>query len=372
MSSPQALKETPLSQRHLKLGAKMVPFAGYTMPIQYSGIVAEHRSVRQKAGIFDVCHMGELRLSGVGASSFVNALVTSDLAKISVGQAMYTCACKEDGGIIDDLIVYKSAEDNILIVCNASNREKVVAHLVQRLAGRTDVHLNDESESTALIALQGPLAFQILAMTNPALGELSSQLRGFHFSEENIAGHPAVLARTGYTGEDGVEIFCSADDAGDVWDSLLKTGEPLGLAPCGLGCRDTLRLEARLSLYGNDLDESTNPLEAGLGWIVKLDKEDFVGRSALLEIQSRGLSRKLVGFEVTGRGSARPGYPLLSLDGAAVGACTSGGPSPTLARPIGLGFLPPEMATIGTEFLVDSRGKHLPARVVNTPFYRRA
>lgn len=371
MSSEEILKETPLSERHRSLGAKMVPFAGYTMPIQYSGIVAEHEAVRKKAGIFDVCHMGEVRIIGSGAAHFVNSLVTNDLARIALGQAMYTCACKEDGGIIDDLIVYKHADDNILIVCNASNRQKFNEHLARLTADRSDLQVRDESDETALIALQGPAAFSVLSHTESRLEALSTKLRPFHFTVAEIAGRKATIARTGYTGEDGVEIFCASRDAGLIWDALLDSGKSAGLLPCGLGCRDTLRLEARLSLYGNELKESTHPLEAGLGWTVKLDKADFIGKGALIKAQQAGLVRQLVGFEVTARGSARPGYTLLTVDGKEVGECTSGGPSPTLKRPIGLGFLPPDMTEVGTEFLVEYRGKRLPARVVKTPFYRR-
>jgi aminomethyltransferase len=371
MSSEEILKETPLSERHRKLGAKMVPFAGYTMPIQYSGIVEEHEAVRKKAGLFDVCHMGEVRIVGSGAAHFVNNLVTNDLTRIALGQAMYTCACKEDGGIIDDLIVYKHADDNILIVCNASNRQKFNEHLARLAANRNDIKIRDESDETALLALQGPVAFSVLAHAEPRLENLSTRLRPFHFTVAEIAGRKATIARTGYTGEDGVELFCASRDATLIWEALLDAGKSAGLKPCGLGCRDTLRLEARLSLYGNELSESTHPLEAGLGWTVKLDKADFIGKDALVKAQQSGLARQLVGFEVTGRGSARPGYALLNGNGKEVGECTSGGPSPTLKRPIGLGFLPPEMSEVGTEFLVEYRGKRLPARVVKTPFYRR-
>src|SRR5690606_11388840 len=266
MSSEEILKDTPLSARHRSLGAKMVPFAGYSMPIHYSGIVAEHEAVRKKAGIFDVCHMGEVRILGSGAAHFINGIVTNDLSKIALGQAMYTCACKEDGGIIDDLIVYKHADDNILIVCNASNRQKFTEHLARLAAERSDVVIQDESDGTALIALQGPVALSVLAHAEPRLETLSTRLRPFHFTMGNIAGCKATIARTGYTGEDGVEIFCASRDAATVWDALLEAGQSAGLVPCGLGCRDTLRLEARLSLYGNELSESTHPLEARPGW----------------------------------------------------------------------------------------------------------
>jgi len=371
MADSDSSLKTPLHSRHVALGGKMVPFAGYSMPIQYSGIVAEHRAVRTKAGLFDVCHMGEIRIVGAGAAKFVNHLVTNDIDKIVDGQAMYTCACRQSGGIVDDLIIYKHAENDILIVCNASNREKFWTHLSAQGKESTGLTFSDESDDTALIALQGPLALKILADTEDSLKNLHSELKAFRFIGAKIGSSDVTLARTGYTGEDGVEIFCQTKDAGAVWDALMEAGGPQGLVAAGLGCRDTLRLEARLSLYGNELNEETNPLEAGLAWTVKLEKCEFLGKAALVEVRERGLARKLVGFEVLSRGSARAGYSLLDSEGKVVGKCTSGGPSPTLGRPIGLGFLPPELTKIGTKFLVDSRGKHLEAQVVKTPFYRR-
>lgn len=364
--------ETPLTTRHIALGARMVPFAGYSMPIQYAGLVAEHKAVREAAGLFDVCHMGEIRISGSHAASFVNRLVTNDLDRVSLGQAMYTCACRESGGIVDDLIIYKQADDDILIVCNASNRSKFWAHLQEQAKGQDGIKLKDESDDTALIALQGPRALSILEQAESALQGFSTRLRPFHFMATTLAGHQVTIARTGYTGEDGVEIFCANASAGPVWDALLAAGNDQGLQPAGLGCRDTLRLEARLSLYGNELDEETNPLEAGLAWTVKLEKADFLGKTALQSAKSEGLKKRLVGFELQGRGSARAGYALLSPDGTEVGQCTSGGPSPSLGKAIGLGYLPPQMTEIGQEFLVEARGKKLPAVVVKTPFYRRS
>ncbi len=371
MDASEDTLTTPLTARHIELGARMVPFAGYSMPIQYSGLVAEHQAVRTAAGIFDVCHMGEIRVGGSHAARFVNQLVTNDLDRVAVGQAMYTCACRESGGIVDDLIIYKHADDNILIVCNASNREKFWTHLQQQAEGVANVTLKDESDATALIALQGPHALAVLSHAESGLDRIKDELRPFRFASAQLAGHPITIARTGYTGEDGVEIFCANEHALAIWDTLLEAGKPLGLVPAGLGCRDTLRLEARLSLYGNELNEETNPLEAGLAWTVKLEKDAFLGKSALVEAQSSGLSKRLVGFEMVGRGSARSGYALLSSEGATAGVCTSGGPSPTLGKAIGLGFLPVEMTEIGTDFLVDCRGKKIPAKVVKTPFYRR-
>jgi len=363
----EQLKFTPLHSEHKNLGAKLVPFAGWEMPVLYSGIVKEHEAVRNAAGLFDVCHMGELELSGPDAAHVANQLVTNDLSRIDPGQAMYACCCNEQGTVLDDLILYKRSETSVLVVCNASNRDKISA--VFRARASQSCSVDDVSDATALIALQGPLSFEVLARAgNPALG---AALGRFRFAEVTIASVACTVARTGYTGEDGVELFCKAADAPALWRGLVEAGKPLGLLPCGLGARDTLRLEARLPLYGNDIDETTNPLEAGLGIFVKLDGADFVGKSALLAVKQRGLTRRLVGFEMLGRGVARHGYPVLDAQENAVGVCTSGSPSPTLGKAIGLCYLPTEMSNVGQEFLVDCRGKSIAARVVQTPFYKR-
>lgn len=368
-SSTESLRRTSLYEEHQKLGGRLVPFAGWEMPVQYKGLVDEHRAVRNAAGIFDVSHMGELTLRGEHAASVVNHLVTNDVAKLEDGQALYTCCCNERGTILDDLIVYRIGRDELLVVCNASNRDKIVAHF--RAAAEHHCEFEDVSDRTALVALQGPKAFEILSLTGADAAKCE-ELASFHFRDAIVANVQTTVARTGYTGEDGVEIFCRWGDAPQLFRTLVDVGRPLGLEPAGLGARDTLRLEARLSLYGNDIDETTNPLEAGLGWTVKLDKGDFVGRSALVAIKEAGLARKLVGFEVTGRGIARHGYPLLDKEGRTVGVCTSGSPGPTVGKNIGLGYLPASMTAIGTEFLVDCRGKQVPAVVVKTPFYKRA
>lgn len=349
----------------------MVPFAGWDMPVQYKGVSEEHRAVRTAAGLFDVSHMGEMILRGEGAAALVNHLITNDAGKLVDGQALYTCACNEAGTILDDLIVYRIAQDRWLIVCNASNRDKIAAHFAKAAAAAEGCEFEDASDRTAMIALQGPRALEIAALLGgdgPALKELKS----FHFRDATLAGISCTAARTGYTGEDGVEIFCPPDNAPALWRAILEKGAPLGIEPTGLGARDTLRLEARLSLYGNDIDETTNPLEAGLGWVVKLDKGDFLGREALLRIKSQGLARKLVGFEMVGRGIARHGYPLIDAHGQRVGVCTSGSPAPTLGKNIGLGYLPAHLTAVGTQFLVDCRGRTVEAVVVKTPFYKRA
>ncbi|HEY3668087.1 MAG TPA: glycine cleavage system aminomethyltransferase GcvT [Polyangiaceae bacterium] len=365
--SDELLKRTSLFDRHQALGARLVPFAGWEMPIQYKGISVEHQAVRERAGLFDVSHMGELELRGERALDLVNSLITNDIARAADGQATYTCCCNERGTILDDLIVYRRAHNDVLVVCNASNRSKISEHFAA--AARSVCHFEDISDRTALLALQGPKAISILAKAGASL-DLST-LKTFHFAHGTLAGVACTIARTGYTGEDGVELFCAWNDAPALWDALLEAGAEAGIEPIGLGARDTLRLDARLSLYGNDIDETTNPLEAGLGWVVKLDKHSFVGKDALVAIKERGLSRKLVGFEMTGRGIARHGYPLLDEAGAEVGVCTSGGPSPTLGKSIGLGYLPATASAVGTPFLVDCRGKKIPAQIVKTPFYKR-
>ncbi len=363
------LLRTPLYDEHVALGGRIVPFAGWEMPVQYRGLTEEHRAVRQAAGLFDVSHMGELVLSGEHAASVVDYLISNDASKLVDGQALYTVACNEQGTILDDLIVYRVAQEKWVIVCNASNREKMAAHFAKY--AKDHCEFEDVSDKTALIALQGPKALEVAALAGgdgPKLGKLGS----FHFTDAVLANVRCTAARTGYTGEDGIEIFCPPSDAAQLWRVLLEVGRPLGIEPAGLGARDTLRLEARLSLYGNDIDETTNPIEAGLGWVVKLQKGDFLGRDALQRIKDAGPARKLVGFEMTGRGIARHGYALLDKAGTKVGVCTSGSPGPTVGKNIGLGYLPAAMSAVGTEFSVDCRGRTVEAVVAKTPFYKRA
>jgi aminomethyltransferase len=361
--------KTPLYDEHRALGARLVPFAGFEMPIQYRGIVEEHRAVRERAGLFDVSHMGELELEGPGAVLVVNELVTNDLERVSDGQAMYTCCCNERGTILDDLIVYRRAPDRVLVVCNASNREKMAGVFSAGAAGRCS--FRDASDETALLALQGPRALEVLAAAGAEL-DVARELPSFRFRDSKVAGVACTIARTGYTGEDGVELFVANEGAKRVFSALMEAGRAFGIEPVGLGARDTLRLEARLALYGNDIDETTDPIEAGLGWTVKLDKAAFVGREAIARVKTQGPSRKLVGFEMLGRGIARHGYPLLDSNGTRVGVCTSGSPSPTLGKNIGLGYVPAVLAAIGTTLAVDCRGKAIEATVVPTPFYKRS
>ncbi len=360
----EAIRRTSLYEEHKKAGARLVPFAGFEMPIQYAGIVAEHTAVRTAAGIFDVSHMGELEMKGEYAAQVVNYLITNDASKLTDGQALYTCACNERGTILDDLIVYRAAQDRWLIVCNASNHDKMAA--VFSHAAENHCEFRDVTDATALIAVQGPKAFDVLAKLGSDASKLV-ELKSFHFRDAIIAEVKCTAARTGYTGEDGVEIFCPWNDAPALWRALVDAGA----TPCGLGARDTLRLEARLSLYGNDIDETTNPIEAGLGWVVKLQKGDFVGRAALEKIKAAPLTRKMVGFEMVGKGIARHGYPLRDEAGAEIGICTSGSSCPTVGKNLGLGYLPTAKTEVGTHFMVDCRGKNIEADVVPTPFYKR-
>jgi aminomethyltransferase len=362
------LKKTPLNSVHRRLGAKMVDFGGWDMPVQYSGILEEHNTVRNAVGLFDVSHMGELRVTGASALAAVNTLITNDLSKAEDGQAVYTCCCNAGGTILDDLIVYRRSEREILVVCNASNRPKISAHFQQALQGRAD--FRDESDETALIAVQGPRALELLRLAGSSFDPTT--LRSFRFADGSVAGVEATIARTGYTGEDGVELFCQNAGAARLFAALLDAGASLGVEPIGLGARDTLRLEARLSLYGNEIDETTNPIEAGLSWTVKLDKTGgFLGDEALRKVKAEGVKRSIVGFEMVGRGIARHGYPLLSTSGEPIGICTSGGPSPTLGKSIGLGYVPTALTAIDTPLLVDCRGKSIEAKVAKTPFYKR-
>jgi aminomethyltransferase len=362
------LRRTPLYDDHRELGGRLVPFAGWEMPVQYTGLVDEHHAVRRAAGLFDVSHMGEFLVTGEHAGAVVNYVVTNDAGRLEDGAAMYTLLCNERGTVVDDLIVYRHAPDRFMIVCNASNRDKVGAHLARFCENHCD--LRDLSDETGLIALQGPKAASILAQAGPAAAEAVAATKSFRFRRFEVAGVPVTAARTGYTGEDGFELFTPWAETPKVWRELVRLGQGEGLKPVGLGARDTLRLEARLSLYGNEIDETTDPLEAGLGWAVKFDKGDFVGRAALEPKKAAGPARKMVGFEVTGRGIARHGYPLKNEAGEVVGVCTSGSPSPTTGKNIGLGYLPAALAAVGTPVVVDCRGRDVSAVVVKTPFYK--
>ncbi|HEY6880430.1 MAG TPA: glycine cleavage system aminomethyltransferase GcvT [Polyangiales bacterium] len=372
MTAPtnEPTQRTPLYAAHRALNARMVPFAGWEMPIQYAGIVEEHRAVRERAGLFDVSHMGELRLRGPKAESLIDGLVTNAVASLPFGKAVYTCCCNEAGTILDDLIVYKIAPGDLLVVCNASNLAKISAH-IGAAAQAAGVPFEDQSAATSLIALQGPRAPDVLRAANASLALL--QLPRFGVATGEVAGQAVLVARTGYTAEDGFELFVPNAHAPDLWSSLLQAGAAFGIQPIGLGARDTLRLEGALRLYGNDIDETTDPWEAGLGWTVKLDGRTFVGSAALTERKQRGVARKLVGLEMVGRGIARHGYEVVAdaASGHVIGHVTSGSPAPSLGKNVALAYVPAARATVGDAVFVNIRGKPVEARIVPLPFYRR-
>lgn len=360
------LLRTPLCEAHERLGARMVPFAGWSMPVQYSGLIEEHRRVRSAAGLFDLSHMGEFEISGGRALEFLNYSCTNDASRLQMGQAQYTLIPYTDGTLVDDCILYRLPDRYILVV-NAGNRGKDLDWLNHQLLGFPSAELRDVSMETALIAIQGPLSGEIL---QPLTGTDLSRLEYYHALETVVCDTPVVLARTGYTGEDGFEIFLPAAGAERVWSSLLEAGAPRGMLPVGLGARDTLRLEAKMALYGHEISEQTNPIEAGLGWAVKLDKGDFVGREALEREKKLGPARRLVGFELIDRGVPRSEQAILK-DGEHIGFVTSGTHSPTLNKPIGLGYVPTRFAKPDTVLDVLIRERPVPARVVKTPFYKR-
>ena len=361
------LRKTPLNPVHRELGAKMVAFGGWEMPVEYSGLIAEHMAVRSAAGLFDVSHMGELEVEGPGALAFLQRVTSNNVGKLADGQAQYSALPLPNGAPADDVIVYRRGPQRFLLVVNAGNIEKDLRWLQEQAPAQCTV--TNKSDQYALIALQGPRSPQILqGLTSVDL----SALRYYHFADADVASHPATVARTGYTGEDGFELFVAPAQAADLWKKLLDAGKEAGLVPAGLGARDTLRLEAKMCLYGNDMDETTTLVEAGLGWIVSLEegKGDFVGRGVLEAQKKEGAPRKLVGFEMVDRGIARHGYPVYVGDEPA-GSVTSGSYAPFLQKNIGLCYLPAPRATVGTPFHVDIRGRRVAARVVPTPFYKR-
>ena len=363
-----SLHQTPLHDRHVALGAKLVEFGGWQMPLQYAGILDEHRAVRERAGLFDLSHMGELFVEGQDAgAALANALVSNPPA-LDEGRAQYSMICAPDGGIIDDLIVYRLGPERFLVVANAGNAQVVSDALVERLAGFKAV-LDDRSLATALVAVQGPRSVEVL---RPLTDIDLDALRYYAIAEGQVAGIPALVARTGYTGEDGFEVFVETESAGRLWDAMMASGSDQDAMPIGLGARDTLRLEAGMPLYGNELDRSTNPFEANLGRVVKLDKPgDFVGRSALEKVVRDGVARRLVGLGMRGRGIARHGYPVHAGE-RLTGVVTSGTQSPTLGQAIAMAYVATADATPGTMLDVEIRGQRVPAEVVALPFYRRA
>jgi aminomethyltransferase len=362
----ETLRRTPLYEAHKALGARMVPFAGWEMPVQYASATDEHHATRKAAGLFDVSHMGEVFFEGPNALEGLQRLVTNDLTKCADGQAQYTAMLRPSGTVIDDLVIYRFSAEKLMVCVNAANRAKDFAWMHAE-GTRPGCTVTDRGDDFAQIAVQGPAAAGIVqALTKADL----SGVKTYWFTSGQVAGADAVIARTGYTGEDGFELFVRPVDATQVWDALLAAGKPHGLVPAGLGARDSLRLEVAYRLYGNDMDETTTPLEAGLGWIVKLDKAAFIGKDALVAQKAAGLPQRLVGFKLTDKGIARHDYPVLK-DGAKVGRVTSGTLTPSVKESIGLAYVPPALAKEGSTFEVEIRGKGVPAVVVKTPFYVR-
>ncbi len=341
----------------------MIGFGGWDMPVQYAGIVEEHRMVRGAAGCFDVSHMGEFEFRGADAARALQGLTTNDVAALEVGQVQYSLLCQDDGGIVDDLTLYRLADVDYMMTVNAANIDKDWAWITDRLEGR--VEAKNVSTETGLIAVQGPRAEVVVGRVS----DLDVTRIGYYrFARGRVAGAGAVISRTGYTGEDGFELYLAAEDTERVWEALLAEGKADGVGPIGLGARDTLRLEMKYALYGNDIDQTTNPLEAGLGWVVKPAKGEFVGRAAIERVRAAGPGRRLVGFEMVDRAVARHGYRILH-DGVVCGHVTSGSFAPSAERYIGIGYVPAALAAVGTPIEVEVRGRPQRARVVKTPFY---
>jgi aminomethyltransferase len=362
------LKKTALNDAHRKLGGRMIDFGGWDMPVQYpAGTIEEHMAVRSAVGIFDVSHMGEIEIRGPQALDLVQHLTTNDAGKLDDGQAQYSALTYPEGTFVDDILIHRFAPDHYFLCVNASNTDKDFAWI----DGHTldyDAEATNVSANYTQLAIQGPKALETL---QPLTGVPLDEIKYYWFARGDVDGVPAIIARTGYTGEDGFEIYFDPDESDHVWNKILESGEPRGILPCGLAARNTLRLEAKMALYGNDIDSATTVLEADLGWICKLDKGDFIGRDRLLQQKEGGLTRKLVGFEMTDKGVARDHYPIF-IDDREAGVVTSGSFAPYLKKNIGLAYLPIEHTGVGTAFEVDVRGRRLAAQVVRTPFYKRS
>jgi aminomethyltransferase len=363
------MKQTPLIQVHRAAQAKLVDFAGWEMPIQYSGVLDEYHTVRSKAGLFDVSHMGRITVNGGGALAFLQHVTTNDLSRLSPGQSQYSMICTPEGGIKDDVFVYHVKPSEYLVCVNASNREKIVAWLTQQVAGTPGLEIKDRSAELAQIAVQGPASRDILAATG--ISNIAG-LKLRHCMETAAFGESLVAGRTGYTGELGYELYLPAHLATEVWEKLMEAGRAAGIKPAGLGARDLLRLEMAYLLYGNDIDEETTPLEAAAEWVVSFEKGDFIGRTKLIEQRARGVPRRLVGFELVEKAVPRHGFTIhrTEISQAPVGQVTSGNLSPLLQKGIGLGYLPPALAAPGTAITIDIRGKACAAVVTKPPFYK--
>lgn len=363
------LKRTPLFEVYSQYGAKTIDFGGWDLPVQFSGIKEEHEAVRTKAGLFDVSHMGEINVTGPDSLSYLQKMVTNDVSTLNIGDAQYTAMCYENGGVVDDLLIYKIAENHYFLVVNASNIEKDYSWLVEHVAG--DVQVENLSDKFSQIAIQGPLAEQVLQKL--ATETNLSEIGFFKFKNDVVLnGAKALVSRTGYTGEDGFEIYCDNADVAGLWTAILEAGSDEGVVPCGLGARDTLRFEAMLPLYGQELTKDITPLEARIGFAVKVNKEaDFIGKEVLKGQKENGLPRKIVGVEMIDRGIPRHGYPVYKGD-ELIGEITTGTQSPTLKKNVGLALLNIDHTAIGTEVEVEIRGKRLKAEIVKTPFYKKA
>ena len=367
MSSKQ-LKTTALNQAHRKLGARMIDFGGWDMPVQYpAGTIEEHLAVRNAAGIFDVSHMGELEVRGPRALDLVQHVTSNDAAKLADGQIQYSGLTYPNGAFVDDILVHRFAADHYFICVNAANTDKDYSWILGN-AGNFEAEVKNLSAHYSQLAIQGPKALELLqTLTAVNLGEIKS----YWFTQGEVGGVKCMISRTGYTGEDGFELYCDPAETEPLWNRILEAGKPHGLLPCGLAARNTLRLEAKMALYGNDIDDQTTVLEADLGWICKLNKGDFIGRDRLAEQKEKGITRKLIGFEVLDKGIARDHCPIF-LDGEEVGMVTSGSPAPYLKKNIGLAYLPIDRTAVGTRFEIDVRGRRLAAEVAPTPFYKRS
>ena len=366
-SAPASLKKTPLNARHRSLGARMVEFGGWDMPVEYSGIAAEHLAVRTAGGLFDVSHMGEIEIAGRDALAAVQRITSNDAGRLADGQIQYSALTTPEGTFVDDVLTYRLNGEHFMLVVNASNIIKDFTWITQHIAGVGDAVAVNTSSRYALIAIQGPVAQQVLQTLT---GVDLAALKYYWFTTGEVAAVRVTISRTGYTGEDGFEVFVPPASAERVWDALLAAGRPAGLVPAGLGARDTLRLEAGMRLYGNDMDETTTVVEADLGWIVGWKKDAFLGADVLKQQKAEGAARRLVGFEVLDRAIARHGHEVY-IDGAKAGAVTSGTQTPFLKKAIGMAYVPATHAAPGTEFEIDVRGRRVKARVVAMPFYKR-
>ncbi len=368
------LKRTALFEEHQRLGGRLIDFGGWELPVQYTGVLDEHMACREAAGLFDVSHMGEVHVEGPDAEAYLNYLVSNNVAKLADNQAQYSTLPNKQGGLVDDLVIYRRSRERFLVVVNASNTDKDFSHMQaiqsEFKGGKGNFTLTNESSKYSQIAIQGRKAAEILqTLTSTPLAPIKT----YWFAEGLLKGGiPAVIARTGYTGEDGFEIYVAWEKGPEVWRALMEAGAPHGLKPCGLGARDTLRLEMKYPLYGNELSDEWNPLEAGLGWVIKMDKGDFVGREPILKAKEAGLKRKLVGIRLLDRGIARHGYAVHAADGVEkVGEVTSGTQSPSLKQSIAIAYVAIPHSAEGTKLTVDIRGAKIPAEVIPTPFYKK-